>query len=94
MDNRAAPKSAAVRHLIEAAGAGVRFLPAYSPDLNPIEPFDSAQGEARGTKVKAPLRSAAARTIDALHAAIAEAVAAITAADCLGWFEPCGYHVN
>ena len=48
----------------------------------------------RGAKVKAPLRSAAARTIEALHAAIAEAVAAITAADCLGWFEPCGYHVN
>ena len=37
MDNLAAHKSAAVRRLVEAAGASVWFLPAYSPDLNPIE---------------------------------------------------------
>ena len=44
--------------------------------------------------MKSRLRSAAARTVDALHAAIAAALAAITASDCLGWFQSCGYHVN
>jgi transposase len=83
MDNLSSHKAAGVREMIEAAGATLRYLPAYSPDLNPIEMMWS--------KVKQKLRDAAARTSEALEAAIAEALAAVSAADCLGWFNHCGY---
>jgi transposase len=86
MDNLAAHKAAAVRAAVEAAGATVLYLPPYSPDLNPIEKMWS--------KVKTLLRSAAARTKEALEAAIAQALAAVTADDCRGWFQSCGYAVN
>ena len=62
------------------------YLPPYSPDLNPIEKCWS--------KVKQLLRSAAARTQQALEEAIARALAAVSAADCLGWFGSCGYPVH
>jgi transposase len=68
---------------MEAAGAAVRFLPAYSPDLNPIEKMWS--------KVKQHLRRAAARTGEELQAAIAAALASVTAQDALNWFASCGY---
>ncbi len=65
MDNLAAHKVAGVRQAIEAAGAHLRYLPAYSPDFNPIEnPF---------AKLKALLRSAAAGAVPDLWAAIREA---------------------
>jgi transposase len=83
MDNLAAHKSAAVREAIEAKGATLRLLPAYSPDLNPIEKMWS--------KVKAFLRKAAARTREALHDAIAAALRSVTAQDMIGWFVSCGY---
>ena len=86
MDNLAAHKVAAVREKVEAAGATVLYLPPYSPDLNPIEKMWS--------KVKALLRSAAARTKAALDAAITQALAAVTADDCRGWLQSCGYAVN
>ena len=60
LDNLAAHKRAAARAAIEAAGAEVRFLPPYSPDLNPIE--------LAFAKLKHLLRSAGRRTIDALWA--------------------------
>ena len=59
------------------------FLPAYSPDLSPIEETFS--------KVKALLRAAAARTQAALDPAVAAALDAITAADAAGWFLHAGY---
>jgi transposase len=68
---------------IEAAGATVRFLPPYSPDLNPIEKMFS--------KVKAYLRKAKARTAEALYEALGEALRTVTASDIAGWFESCGY---
>ena len=83
MDNLGAHKSEATLALIAAAGARTRFLPAYSPDLNPIEMMWS--------KVKAFLRAAAARTEADLLEAIAQALAAITAEDARGWFAHCGY---
>jgi transposase len=83
MDNLSAHKGAAIRELIEAAGGRVLFLPAYSPDFNPIEPAFA--------KVKAHLRGAAARTFDALVAAIGEALDAVTPADARGCFAHCGY---
>ena len=86
MDNLSSHKVAGVGKAIRKAGADVLYLPPYSPDLNPIEKMWS--------KVKALLRSAAARTKDALDAAIAAALAAVTADDCRGWFASCGYAVN
>lgn len=83
MDNLGAHKNDRTLSLIEQAGAEVRFLPAYSPDLNPIEMMWS--------KVKAILRKSQARNHPDLLAAIASALAAITPDDALGWFASCGY---
>jgi transposase len=83
MDNLAPHKSDPTLALIEATGAKVLFLPAYSPDLNPIEKMWS--------KVKALLRSAEARTPDELVTAIGSALAQVSAQDALGWFVSCGY---
>jgi transposase len=83
MDNLGAHKNDRTLALIAAAGAEVRFLPAYSPDLNPIEMMWS--------KVKALLRKAGARTHQDLLLAIAAALRAVTAQDALGWFVACGY---
>jgi transposase len=66
-----------------ADGAEVRHLPAYSPDLNPIEVMFS--------KVKEALRSAAARTVDALIGALGDALRSVTASNILGWFQHSGY---
>ena len=85
-DGLAAHAAAGVGPAIEAAGAELRPLPPYSPDLSPIEPMWS--------KVKQFLRSAAARTAAALGDAAAAAFATVTAADALGWFRNCGYCVR
>ena len=83
MDNLACHKTAEVARLIAAAGAEVRYLPAYSPDLNPIERLFS--------KLKAYLRSAAARTVGGLIEAMGDALRAIRPGDILGWFRHSGY---
>jgi transposase len=83
MDNLPAHKPAGVRRAIESCGAELRYLPPYSPDLNPIEMAYS--------KLKALLKKAAARTIDALLTAIAAAIARITTQDCTGYFTEAGY---
>jgi transposase len=83
MDNLAPHKSAPTLALIEAAGATPLFLPAYSPDLNPIEKMWS--------KVKALLRKAEARTLADLQAAIGHALSCVTAKDAKNWFASCGY---
>lgn len=82
LDNLSPHKNSETIRLIEQAGAGVRFLPAYSPDLNPIEKMWS--------KVKEALRTAKARTPEALNDAIARAMASVTSADARGWFASCG----
>lgn len=82
MDNLSAHKVAGVRELIEATGARLIYPPPYSPDLNPIEQVWS--------QVKQILRSLKARTADALEAAVAEALAAITAENAIAWFTHCG----
>ena len=82
MDNLTPHKASGVREAIEAAGATLRYLPPYSPDFNPIENLWS--------KVKGKLRSLAARTIDTLHDAIADALTTVTPADCVGFFRHCG----
>lgn len=83
LDNLQPHKPRQVREMIEAAGAALLYLPPYSPDFNPIENMWS--------KVKQHLRSAAARTFDALQDAIDAALGSITTADCAGFFRNCGY---
>lgn len=83
MDNLAAHKAKAVRKALDAAKIDYRYLPAYSPDLNPIEPCWS--------KLKTRLRAKAARTLEALEAELGPALATITAQDAQGWFRHCGY---
>jgi transposase len=83
MDNLSPHKNDLTLGLIEQAGATVCFLPAYSPDLNPIEKMWS--------KVKQFLRSAEARTCAELLAAIAAALQTVTRQDALNWFASCGY---
>ena len=83
LDNLRQHQSERVRQAIEARGAELWFLPSYSPDLNPIEEAFS--------KVKALLRDAAARTHEALVAAIWAALRAITPADARGYFTHGGY---
>jgi len=75
-----APKAIA---LMEATGARVLHLPAYSPDFNPIEGCIA--------KLKTALRSFKARTQRKLTTALAKALALVTDGDIRGWFEHCGY---
>lgn len=84
MDNLAPHKNEQTLALIEAAQAKALFLPAYSPDLNPIELMWS--------KVKNALRTAEARTHDALLDALALALDSISASDARNWFAHCGYN--
>ncbi len=86
MDNLGAHKTERARELIEERGWEVWFLPAYSPDLNPIEEAFS--------KIKALLRKAAARTREELVEAMGEALSAITPRDAAGWFAHCGYEIS
>ncbi len=83
LDHLSVHQAEDVRRLIEARGCALRFLPAYSPDLTPIEEAFS--------KLKAGLRRLGARTRDALLDAIAQVLATLTATDAHGWFEHAGY---
>jgi transposase len=82
-DNFAAHKVAGVREAIEKAGATLRYLPNYSPDLNPIEmPY---------SKFKAFLRKAAERTVPGLYRAIRSFVPQLSARECANYFRHAGY---
>ncbi len=85
-DNLSVHDDAEARRHIEARGAGLEFLPPYSPDLNPIEPSWS--------KLKAQLRGLGARSWTALIRAVGKALQAVTSDDCAGWFAHCGYPVS
>lgn len=85
-DNLSAHKVSGVRELIEAAGAELLYLPPYSPDFNPIE--------MAWTKLKQLLRTAKARTAEALETALAEVLPAITADNTAAWFRHCGYGIQ
>jgi transposase len=82
-DNLSAHKHERVRLLIEARGCTIQYLPAYSPDLSPIEEAFS--------KLKTRLRQAKARTRETLYEAIAMVLDQITARDAQGYFAHCGY---
>jgi len=83
LDNCTAHKVAGVKEAIEACGARVLYLPAYSPDFNPVELLWS--------KVKAVLRKEKARTFDVLEKALKLALDSVSANDIAGWFNHCGY---
>ena len=83
MDNLGSHKGHAVRRAIRAAGAKLLFLPKYSPDLNPIEQVFA--------KLKHLLRNAAARTVEAICAAIGQLLDAFTPEECRRYLENAGY---
>ena len=83
MDNVPVPKVAGVREAIAAKGAEVIYLPAYPPDLNPIEDSFS--------KIKSVLQGIAARTAEALEAGVAEALRSVSPDECTNYFAACGY---
>jgi transposase len=85
LDNLSAHKMTSIREVIEGCGAQLLYLPPYSPDLAPIEQAWS--------KIKTFLRTAKARTREALELAIQHALTTITAADAHSWFTYCGYTV-
>ncbi len=86
MDNLPAHKVSGVREAIEEAGAQLVYLPAYSPDFNPIEQFFA--------KLKAMLRKAAVRTIGELWRAIGHIINTVTPNECVNYFENSGYEPN
>lgn len=83
VDNLACHKRAGVRRAIEAAGCELRLLPAYSPDLNPIEKAFS--------KLKARLRAAAKRTVRAVEDYLGELSTTFAPDECRNYFRSCGY---
>ncbi|WP_407121300.1 IS630 family transposase [Bradyrhizobium sp. STM 3561] len=83
LDNLGSHKSKVVRQLIRSDGAKLFFLPKYSPDLNPIEQVFS--------KLKHLVRKAAARTVDAVCAAIGQALDAFTSEECANYLKNSGY---
>jgi len=85
LDNLALHKQPAVRVAIEAAGAQLRFLPPYSPDLNPIEQAFA--------KLKALLRPARPRTFDQVCALVADAIPRFTPRECHNFVRHCGYRI-
>lgn len=86
MDNLSAHKSKRVAELISNRKCELWYLPAYSPDLSPIELAFS--------KLKTLLRRAKARTHEALEDAIAGGLAHLTPADARGYFARCGYQLR
>ena len=83
MDNLSSHKVAGIRAAIEAAGAELRYLPPYSPDLNPIE--------LAFAKLKKLLRDGAERTADKLWDLCGRILDEFTAAECRNYFQHCGY---
>lgn len=83
MDNLSAHKSEDIRIAIEAAGAGLRYLPPYSPDLNPIEQAFS--------KLKAHLRKHKERSVESLWNRIGSLLDGFTPAECQNFFRHAGY---
>jgi len=86
LDNLAMHKQAAVQAAIEGAGARLRFLPPYSPDLNPIEQAFA--------KLKAFLRAARPRTFDHVVELMAIALDLFSPSECLNFVRHCGYRVS
>jgi transposase len=83
LDNLGAHKAVGIQQMLARRRVRLVYLPPYSPDLSPIEPCWS--------KVKTGLRTAKARTRQALETALRQALTTVTAGDAHHWFRPCGY---
>jgi transposase len=83
MDNLGSHKRQAIRRAIRAVGAKLLFLPAYSPDLNPIEQVFA--------KLKTLLRKLDARTVETTRPGIGQLLDAFTPAECAAYFRNSGY---
>ena len=83
LDNLSCHKVAGVKDAIAAAGAMLLYLPPYSPDLNPIEKLFA--------KLKALLRKAAKRSVEALWTQIGELLNTLSATECANYFTSSGY---
>jgi len=83
MDNLGSHKGKAIRRAIRSAGAKLLFLPKYLPDLNPIEQVFA--------KLKHLLRKTAARTLEAVIAAIGQLLGTYTTQQCANYFKNAGY---
>ena len=83
MDNLSSHKAEGVREALKTAGAELLYLPPYSPDFNPIEQVFA--------KLKHLLRKCAARTIEAVCAAIGQLLQAFTPQECANYFKNAGY---
>lgn len=86
LDNLSSHKGTRTCEMIEAAGASLKFLPPYSPNFNPIENAFS--------KLKAMLRKAAERTVDALWNRIGNLVGTFTPTECANYFAAAGYDAD
>ena len=86
MDNLSAHKGCQVRDAIEAAAARLLYLPPYSPDFNPIENAFA--------KLKALLRKAAERTVEALWHLIGKLIDAYSPQECANYFAAAGYDLD
>lgn len=84
-DNLPSHKVAGVRQVIEARGASLRLLPAYSPDFNPIEQLFA--------KLKALLKKAAQRSVDGLWQEIGMLLDTVSPEECANYFRAAGYPV-
>jgi transposase len=85
MDNGPIHKMDEIEDVIDACGAGVLFLPPYSPALNPIE-----HGWSKG---KTRLRALKPRSLEEVLTALVDAFTTVTQQDIRGWFRHCGYRV-
>ena len=86
MDNLSSHKCHRIRELINSVGASVLYLPAYSPDFNPIEMAFS--------KLKQLMRSAAHRSKEALWNGMQQLLDQITTSDAAAFFRHCGYAIE
>ena len=86
MDNLSSHKGPKVEQLIKAAGAELRYLPPYSPDMNPIEKAFS--------KLKAFLRKIAERTVAGLLNALETCAEIFKPIECVNYFKACGYDTD
>ena len=86
MDNASIHKRPIIKRILAERGARVRYLPPYSPELNPIEN--------EWSKVKNVVRRREPRTQEDAIAAVAEGFDAVTPQDRIGWFRNAGYRVN
>jgi transposase len=83
MDNLSAHKSPNAHAAVKGKQAEIMFLPAYRPDLNPIEKM--------GSKIKQILRGIQARTHEELFAGVGKALSLVSENEAQGWFKSCGY---